>query len=191
MASPSGRAVFQLRGLPRGTLVDLVACGPSAAGGTMSVYTDGAFLWCAAAARPAGRGPGRCMPGMAWVCACARSGRAARPWALTRLAGAVQSGGRLCCLSWRSAVRPGCAWCDVNERRGARRTIDRDGYNDRCAPLPARRAPCSVDRACQAARTSLHVVAGALQPRRVQEDDLPVPVSAVMLVCHALPSGDA
>lgn len=47
VASPSGRAVFELRGLPDNTTVDLKVCGPIASGGTMSIYRDGAFLWCA------------------------------------------------------------------------------------------------------------------------------------------------
>ena len=47
VASPSGRAVFELRGLPDNTTVDLKVCGPTESGGTMSIYRDGAFLWCA------------------------------------------------------------------------------------------------------------------------------------------------
>ena len=47
VASPSGRAVFELRGLPENTTVDLKVCGPIESGGTMSIYRDGAFLWCA------------------------------------------------------------------------------------------------------------------------------------------------
>ena len=47
IAAPAGRAIFQLRGMPTETLVDVVACGLIAAGGSMSAYRDGAFLWCA------------------------------------------------------------------------------------------------------------------------------------------------
>lgn len=47
VASPSGRAVFEMRGLPDNTTVDLKVCGPIESGGTISIYRDGAFLWCA------------------------------------------------------------------------------------------------------------------------------------------------
>ena len=33
--------------MPADALVDVVACGLVEAGGTLSVYRDGAFLWCA------------------------------------------------------------------------------------------------------------------------------------------------
>ena len=52
IASPGGRAIFTLRGMPSDALVDVVACGLVEARGTMSVYRDGAFLWCAPPASP-------------------------------------------------------------------------------------------------------------------------------------------